>query len=112
MLKVVIVEPGKIPYSKEIPDNLEEKQKIVGGWIEVVTMGETTNGNKLCIICNEEGKLQNLEPNRLIRGFDMMVGTFFISSYDKWGNDKSLTNPDCKQLIKLFSPLVIDFNSN
>jgi hypothetical protein len=112
MIKIVVVEPGKLPYKKEIPDTLEAKQKIVGGWIEVVTMGETTNGNRLCIVCNEEGKLQGLEPNRLIRGFDMMVGTFFLSSYDQMGNDTTLTDPDCELLIEMFTPLVLNFNSN
>lgn len=110
-IQVVVVEVGQVPEIKIIKNDLDSLQKIVGGYIEVVTIGEDSAGNKLAIICNEEGKLQGLPPNRLIRGFDMMVGNFLIVSYDRAGNEVSLPDHDCKVLKELFTPLVVDTNS-
>jgi len=41
--------------------------------IENVTLEHNIN-----LICNEEGKLRNLQPNRIINN-DCIVGTFFIA---------------------------------
>jgi len=40
----------------EIDNTLEALQEFVGGYIEVIYIG-----NDLCLVCNEEGKLKNLE---------------------------------------------------
>lgn len=77
---------------KVVPANgndfsLEEAQKIVGGYIEVVNL---TDGNIL--VCNEEGKLMSMENNpkateiavkhnALLEG-DYMVGNVLLCSSD------------------------------
>ena len=71
-IKVLVVEPNKLPYEKVIKNNLEEKQKIVDGLIEYVSL----NNNSL-LVCNEEGKILGMEPNRIV-GRDIIAGTFFI----------------------------------
>ena len=43
--------------------SLKEQQKIVGGYIEVVTQGEHY------VICNEDGKLQDLPINKFFPDF-------------------------------------------
>ena len=35
-MRVVIVEPGKVPYETEIDSGLESMQKVVGGLIQAV----------------------------------------------------------------------------
>lgn len=78
-MKVLMIEPNKSPYEAEIGDTLEDKQKIVGGLIEVVYPYE----DKVAIVCNEEAKLEDLPLNRALRDeegqiYDIIAGTFFI----------------------------------
>ena len=51
-MKVLIVEPNKIPYEKNIENNLETLQEIVGGMIQITYPYEDLVG----IVCNDEGK--------------------------------------------------------
>ena len=59
-LTVLMVEPKKEPYIKEISPGLESLQKEVGGYIEAVYPFE----DPVALICNEEGKLEGLPLNR------------------------------------------------
>lgn len=79
MIKVLVVEPMKAPYEKEIKHDLETLQKEVGGYIEAVYPFEDRVG----IICNEEGKLLGLKLNRALRDddgeiYDVISGTFLV----------------------------------
>ena len=74
-MKILVCEPGKQPYPKEIADTLEAKQEIVGGLIEPVYF--EPDGDAI-ILCNEEGLIYGLPPNRPVNGL-MLVGTFFIA---------------------------------
>ena len=60
---------------KEIKGELHEMQEIVGGYIECVRFGI----KNILIVCNEEGKLQNLKPNFMFNG-DVIVGDVFFCS--------------------------------
>lgn len=78
-MKILIVEPQKPPYSKNICGTLEELQTIVGGYIQAIYPFD----DPIAIVCNEEGKLIGLPPNRLIfdnsgRVYDLICGTFFV----------------------------------
>ena len=106
-LQIVIVEPEKKPYKAIIDNELEAFNKIVGGYIEIVPIGRTRKGAKVAIHLNEEGKLFNLPYNRNIVGFDILVGTFFITAYNLEGNNISLTNEEVEKYIKLFSPIEV-----
>lgn len=57
-MRVIIKEPGKLGYAKDIPNTLEALQAEVGGYIEVVHI----NGLLVAVI-NEEGRLMNLKEN-------------------------------------------------
>ena len=65
-MKVLVVEPEKEPYVKEISSGLSSLQKEVGGFIEAVYPFE----DPVAIICNEEGKLEGLPLNRALRDED------------------------------------------
>ena len=64
-IKVIVVEPEKEPYIKEIDDTLEAKQKLVGGDIEIVSSFFSDEVDYDFII-NEEGKIRGLPLNRWI----------------------------------------------
>ena len=83
-IKVLVVEPNKLPYEKVIKNKLEEKQKIVNGLIEYVSLD-----NNALLVCNEEGKILGYEPNRIL-GIDVIAGTFFIVG-DKPGTGEDIS---------------------
>ena len=79
-MRVLVVEPEKEPYVKEIDGGLSSLQKEVGGYIEAVYPFE----DPVAIICNEEGKLDGLPLNRALRDedghvYDIIAGTFLIA---------------------------------
>lgn len=101
-IKVVLAEPGKKAKVTEIENTLENLQKIVGGYIECVYPFEDNVG----IICNEEGKLIGLEPNRVLRddngnAVDIIFGTFIITGLteDDFG---SLTDEQAEYYLDIF----------
>ena len=89
-IKCLLVEPYKLPIEIEIDNTLEAKKKIVDGLIECVYF------NDVIIICNEEGKINGMTPNRDI-GTDIVFGPFLIVGDDyENGEFKSLTE---KQIL-------------
>ena len=62
-ITVLVVEPDKKPYVKEIPSSLESLQHEVGGDIEAVYPFE----EPVAIVCNGEGKMNGLPLNRALR---------------------------------------------
>jgi hypothetical protein len=106
-IQIVVVEPDEKPYKLIIDNELEAFNKIVGGYIEIVPIGRTRKGAKVAITLNEEGKLQELPYNRNIVGFDILVGTFFITAFNLEGDNVSLTNEEAEKYIRIFSPIEI-----
>jgi hypothetical protein len=110
MIQIVVVEPSKTPYKKVIANDLAEFQNIVGGYIEILTIGKTETGGSIAITLNEEGKMTNLPFNRRIIGrslSDVLVGTFFLTAYNMQGDNITLSDADCKRLIKKFNGLEV-----
>ena len=78
-IKVVLVEPGKVARSADIDPSLAGLQQVVGGCIEAYYPFE----EQVCIVCNDEGKINGMELNRGIYGddgklMDIIAGPFFI----------------------------------
>ncbi len=61
-IRVVLLEPGKVARITEISHTLADMQSIVHGSIEAFYPFE----EEVCIICNEEGKLDGSALNRAI----------------------------------------------
>lgn len=61
-ISVLLVESNKYPKMIEIDDTLEAMQVVVGGDIEEYMPFE----DEVAIICNEEGKVNGLTPNRAV----------------------------------------------
>lgn len=106
-IQVVVVEPQKKPYKMIIDNELEAFQKIVCGYIENVFIGETDKGARVGLVVNEEGKLQGLPLNRHLVGFDMLVGTFFITAYNMQGDNISLSDKEADYYIKRFQRIEV-----
>ena len=78
-LTVLVVEPMKEPYVKEIDPGLHSLQAEVGGDIATAYPFSDPVG----LVCNDEGKLIGLELNRGLRDehgeiYDVMAGTFLV----------------------------------
>ena len=77
-IKCLLVEPNKLPQEIEINKELKEYQKLVGGLIECAYL---QNDDSVVLICNDEGKVNNMELNRDI-GYDIIAGPFLIVGDD------------------------------
>ena len=79
-MKILKVEPGKVPVVMEIEESLEAMQSIVGGMIQAVYPFE----EPVAMIVNDEGKMMGLELNRALRDpdtsmvYDIICGTMFL----------------------------------
>ncbi len=58
--KVVVAKPGRKAEIREIPATYKALSELVGGHIELTE----PVSDDTAVICNEEGKLLGLEPNR------------------------------------------------
>ena len=76
-MRILKVEPGERPYEKEIENTLKDVQREVGGLFQPVHIED---GIVLC--CNDEGKLNGMEPNRWLNDFDIVCGPFFVVGDD------------------------------
>ena len=81
-MKVIIVKPFTNPYVANIKGDLESMQKIVGGYIEAVY---PFDDEEIALVCNEEGKINGLMPNRFLLYSnnaicDFICGDFFLCS--------------------------------
>ena len=101
-IQVLAVAPGEHPKETTLVNELDDLQKAVSigaenqGLIEIIPLG-----NNICLLCNEEGKLQQLEGNRKV-GRDIIAGVFYICSEDEEGNLCSLSKDDMERFKKRF----------
>lgn len=102
-IKVLMVEPHKLPKVTMLDRNLDALQKAVSigaesqGLIEIIPLE-----NNVCLLCNEEGKLIGLEGNRRL-GRDIITGTFYICGDSKSGALCSLSEENIRKYTILFS---------
>lgn len=102
-MTILEVMPGRKPERKVIPHTLEAMQSVVGGYIQAIYPYE----DMVAIVCNEEGKLIGLEPNRAIRSqdsgeiLDIISGTFFVCGLNE-DDFCSLTEEQIEKYSKMF----------
>ena len=106
-----MVEPGKAPTVTTIKNELRSLQEAVSigadytGYIEIIGIDDN-----VCILCNEEGKLINLEPNRKFYN-DVLCGVFYVTGEDDEGNLTSLPQKHIEYYSKYFAtPDILDSN--
>ena len=101
-ISVLVVEPEKKPYAKEISSGLSSLQHEVGGYIQAVYPYE----EPVAIICDEEAKLKGSDLNRVLRDedgkiYDVIAGTFLIVGLGE-EDFASLTPEHMKQFKEKF----------
>ena len=101
-ITVVACYPGKAATVTHIQNTLEAKQAFVGGYIQAVYPFD----DPVAIVCNEEGKLNGLEPCRAIFDdggniLDIIVGPFLVCGLGDEGF-VSLTQEQQKEYLALF----------
>lgn len=95
-IKVIKIAVNSDPIVVEIAPTLDAMQAIVGGYIEIVPIGNS--GLDLC--CNEEGKLEGLPLNvAIFGGQDVVAGDCFLLRHDDEGEAASVTAADIKQYV-------------
>lgn len=102
-LRVLYVEPNKLPEVITINKDLETLQHTVGyGEDALIEMAYLRNDKNGVIVCNEEGKINGMKPNRDI-GHDIIYGPFFIAADDRTsGEFKSLSDKQILNYKMLF----------
>lgn len=102
-ITVVSLQPGKTAEIVTIPNNLAALQKFVGdGLIEAFYPWEEA----VCLVCNEEGKLNGMQLNRAVYNddrtmVDIIAGPAFIC--DCSGEDfGSLTEEQQQRYLQMF----------
>ena len=93
-------------YIGEIENSLEAKQKYVQGLIQVISLN-----SQIDIICNDEGKLIGLEPNRAFMDgediLDILVGDILACRHDAEGNFTSIKEEDIPIIESMLLPIRI-----
>ena len=98
-IRVVYVEPGEYARVVDIGNTLQDLKNAVGGYIEVFNLKDSPDIGEICVVCNEEGKLDGLTPCRAIYGdkekiVDVICGPFFICG----SHGESFASLDEKQI--------------
>ena len=109
-MRVLVIEPYKEPYEKEINGKLKTLQGLVGGLIQVIYPFED---EQIALICNDEGKLLGLPLNRALRNergeiYDIISGTFLLCSAPPTSsNFESLSDEQMQQYKRKFEHVEI-----
>lgn len=102
-IKILVKEPYEEVKVIEILDELENLQKLVGGYIECI---EHPKVKEVDIFFDEEGLYKYKDGNFYLPEYqDCVKGTCFMVSCDEDGELKSLTDDQiekCKEYIKLY----------
>ena len=101
-IKVVLLEPGKLARTAEIGTSLESLQKVVDGLIEPFYPFE----EQVCIVCNDEGKINCMMQNRSVKNedgvmVDFICGPAFICDCRSESFD-SLSDEQLARYTKMF----------
>jgi hypothetical protein len=95
-VRVLKFVPGRKPEAVEIENSLDVLQRSVGGYIEVLKIGE-----RLDLIVNEQGAM--LEALGTFNGHGI-VGVALAVRKDAQGELTSITDDDMKDVLASFVP--------
>lgn len=98
-LKCLYVKENSLPEEIMIPNTLSAKQEKIGGLIEYTYLPDD---DEVVIICNEEGKINGMSPNR-DTGYDIIFGPFLIvGETSEDGEDRSLSDEQIRKYKEYF----------
>lgn len=96
LIRVLVIEPHRVPYESEIENTLDGQQRAVEGLIQYIK-----NGDGTVIVVNDDGKVNGMEGNRRIRG-DVLAGPVFIAG-DTGETLCSLSDEQLEKYAKRFA---------
>lgn len=107
-MRILVFEPLKEPYVKDIEDDIQAMQEVVGGSIEPIYF---ESDGKALAWCNDEFLLNGSAPNRIV-GETLVHGTFYISGncrneYGEW-DSCSLTDEQIEKYKQQFDHMLVD----
>lgn len=91
-MRVVVKEPNKTGTIEQVTNELETFNNLVGGYIECLNIKDN-----LILVCNEEGKLMDLEPNLYFNN-DTVVGTVVFVEFNRDGDFVGLSDNSIEYL--------------
>lgn len=96
-IKCLLKEPSKEAVEIEIEDTLENYQKLVGGDIEVVSIGRYRNilPENIVFVVNDVGLIIGLKPN-IMHGLNYIAGNIVVAKTNSLGEFIDLTKEDIK----------------
>ena len=101
MIHCLKVVPGKIPEECALENSLYALQEAVEGLIELLDMEDLGNGVYVTMLCNEEGKINGMEGNRLWMN-DIICGTFYVMASNSEGELVSLPERQMQKYASYF----------
>lgn len=93
-IRILFKKPNEQPKEMYVADELENYQELLEGYMETVHL----NG-RVWILCNEEGKFINLEPN-IPYGRDILVGNIIFVASDEEGDFTDLTDEEIEKIYE------------
>lgn len=116
-MKALVLSNNKFEV-KEIKNELEELQKIVGGYIEIPYLSKRFFENGIDIIINEEGKfIEGLKPEIAVvnrdnnKVVDIVFGNCIFASHDEEGYTTELTEEQMRIVLREMQTEVILSNN-
>lgn len=104
-LRALLVKEDTLPEEIELSNNLSSLQEAVEGLIEYYYIPDVDDA---VIICNEEGKINGMGPNREV-GRDIIFGPFLIVGDDaEIGENRSLTDEQISKYKEMFNEKSIE----
>lgn len=97
-MRVLYIEPGKYPKEITIPDTLKALQECVKGDIAICYPWST---DRACVVCNDAGKLNGMQPNRQYCKHDFLSGPFLVCGF-RGENLIGLTDEQLSRYEELF----------
>lgn len=104
-MKVLVLTNGNFE-TREITNELEDLQKIVGGYIEIPYLKEIFTKNGIDVIINEEGKfIEGLRPEIVVVDnltgdiFDVIMGNCIFASHNEEGETVALNEEQYKVVM-------------
>ena len=101
-VKILVVRPNEEPVVELLSGNYRDIRNVVGGCFQI-----TYHYEPELLVCNDEGKINGSEPNRVVyfdgEPIDVIFGTFFICGEDEDGDFVSLTEEKIQHYKELFA---------
>lgn len=97
VIQILVVEPHTEPYVKEVQNDLDALQSLVGGYLDSRNLDDG-----VVLLCNEnESNHQGFSTNAAHIDRHKLTGTFFLAGHDGKGEFISLSDEQIEKFTQL-----------